>query len=157
MCHKLNALVLQQNALLPACMVLECIMSIVSFSAESHSAHMHTLPSCKETLVSAGSHSVAQVGKLGNNDMAVYTKDKCMNTITSLLATRKQQAKWIHLFFCPPESCCSQILSVCLPYVVQASCLVSQPTREIIYSRCLSSSRYMHNMYMLHEVEANCY
>lgn len=122
-----------------------------------HSAHMHTLPSCKETLVSAVSHSVARVGKLGNNDMAVYTKDKCMNTITSLLATRKQQAKWIHLFFCPPESCCSQILSVCLPYVVQASCLVSQPTREIIYSRCLSSSRYMHNMYMLHEVEANCY
>lgn len=118
MCPKLNALVLRQNALLPACVVLECIVSIVSFSAESQSAHMHTLPSCKETLVSAGSHSVARVGKLGNNDMAGHTKDKCMNTITPLLATRKQQAKWIHLFFRPPESCCSQILSVCLPYVV---------------------------------------
>lgn len=106
MCPKLNALVLRQNALLPTCVVLECTMSIVSFSAESHSVqtltHVHTLPFCKETLVSAVSHSVAQVGKLGNSDMAGYMKDKCMITITSLLATRKQQAKWIHLFFLPP-------------------------------------------------------
>lgn len=122
MCPKLNALVLRQNALLPACMVLECTMSIVSFSAESHSAHMHTLPSCKETLVSAVSHSVARVGKLGNNDTAGYTKDKCMITITSLLATRKQQAKWIHLFFAPlslavPKSFLSACLTWCRPHV----------------------------------------
>lgn len=42
MCPKLNVLVLRQNALLTACMVLKWIMSIMSYSAEFCSAHTCT-------------------------------------------------------------------------------------------------------------------
>lgn len=126
-----NVFVLRQNALLTACVALECIMGIMSLCGESYPVHaltrMHTLLSCEETLVSAASHSTAQVWNLGNNDMAAYMQDKCMNTITSWLATRMDKPHG-YRFFLPPW-----VLLFPKPFCLSALCGV-----DLMFSQAAS-------------------
>lgn len=140
MCPKLNVLVLSQNALLTACMVLKWFMSIMSYSAKSRSAHTYTHKHCFPVKRHWLLCHVAQIWKLDNRDMAAYIKDKCMNTIISLLTTCKQQeAKWAYVF-CIWEFCCSQNFSACLKWSIPHFWSASQPWREVTCFTCMSSS-----------------
>ena len=119
MCAKLNVLVLRQNALLNSLHGSQMNHEhyVVQCSPALH-VHAHMYTHCFPVKRHWFLHQVIvwpRFGKLDNHDVAGYIKDKCMNTIISLLATRKQQkAKWAY-FFCLCEFCCSKtFLSICL-------------------------------------------